>query len=395
MGRDGAGVRAASETSIEITFAYRGERCRERIKLKPTPANLKRAERHRAAIIHAIETGTFDYAVTFPDSPKAVKHAQQPGDVLLVRKYLDEWLKGQKQHIKSSTYNDYRKSINNHLIPKFGDKRLSELKRRDFKDWCKDLKCSVKRISNLLSPMRVALQHAVEDELIEMNPLFGWSYTRVEPPKETDDIDPFSIDEQTAILRTAKGQALNLCQFALWTGMRTSELVALDWGDIDWIKSTVDVRRALTQAADDPEEPKTTAGRRTIKLFPLAIEALKRQKEHSLLHESGRVFLNPRTNAPWEGDQAIRKTMWTPLLKLAGVRYRKPYQTRHTFASMLLSAGESVMWVAKQMGHKDWTVTARVYARWMPDAAPTAGEKALAIFGDAIARNVGKKAGIP
>jgi len=55
MGRSGSGVRAISGSSIEITFAYRGVRCRERVRLKPTPANLKRAARHRAAVLDAID----------------------------------------------------------------------------------------------------------------------------------------------------------------------------------------------------------------------------------------------------------------------------------------------------------------------------------------------------
>ncbi|NCC26603.1 MAG: DUF3596 domain-containing protein [Gammaproteobacteria bacterium] len=71
MGRDGSGVRAASASTIEITFTFRGRRCRERLRLKPTAANLRRAEVHRAAILEAIAAGTFDYAVTFPGS----KHA--------------------------------------------------------------------------------------------------------------------------------------------------------------------------------------------------------------------------------------------------------------------------------------------------------------------------------
>lgn len=73
MGRDGRGVRAVSDSSIEITFMYRGVRCRERISLKPTATNLKRAEQHKAAIEHAIAAGTFDYSVTFPGSPRAAK----------------------------------------------------------------------------------------------------------------------------------------------------------------------------------------------------------------------------------------------------------------------------------------------------------------------------------
>ncbi|MDF5919893.1 hypothetical protein P4133_10895 [Pseudomonas aeruginosa] len=62
-------------------------------------------------------------------------------------------------------------------------------------------------------------------------------------------------------------------------------------------------------------------------------------------------------------------------LKKAGVRYRRPYQTRHTYASMMLSAGEHPMWVAQQMGHSDWTAIARIYGRWMPSADYNAGEK--------------------
>ena len=70
-----------------------------------------------------------------------------------------------------------------------------------------------------------------------------------------------------------------------------------------------------------------------------------------------------------------------PILKRCGVRYRYPYQTRHTYASMMLSAGEHPMWVAKQMGHKDWTMIARVYGRCMPDADAGAGSRAESIFG--------------
>ena len=66
--------------------------------------------------------------------------------------------------------------------------------------------------------------------MIETNPLAGWCYRKVEPPKDSDDIDPFTIEEQATILHHLEGQGRNLIQFALWSGMRTSELVALNWG---------------------------------------------------------------------------------------------------------------------------------------------------------------------
>lgn len=379
MGRGGKGWRRASETSYEISFTYRGQRCRERVALKPSPANDRRIERHRAAVLDAIERGTFDYAYTFPESKRAEEFVERRGQVVTVKDYLDQWLKRVEPHLKASTHTDYKKTINNHLIPQFGDKRLTELKRPDIREWCTELTASNKRIANLLSPLRVALQDAVDDDLIETNPLYGWTFQRREPPKE-DHVDPFSKDEQAAILQAVTGQARNMLQFAFWTGLRTSELVALEWGDIDWRRGNAVVTRAITQAAKEAETTKTRAGTREVKLLGPAIEALKAQREHTQLHISGRVFLNPRTGEPWEGDQAIRKTLWTHALKRAKVRYRNPYQTRHTYASMMLSAGEHPRWVAEQMGHSDLHMIFRVYARWMPDANPQAGQAAVSKF---------------
>ncbi|CCP16101.1 Putative lambdoid prophage Rac integrase [Stenotrophomonas maltophilia RA8] len=53
---------------------------------------------------------------------------------------------------------------------------------------------------------------------------------------------------------------------------------------------------------------------------------------------------------------------------------------RHTFTSQALSAGENVMWVARQMGHRDWTITAKKYGRWIPSMVPDAGAKAAAVW---------------
>lgn len=92
------------------------------------------------------------------------------------------------------------------------------------------------------------------------------------------------------------------------------------------------------------------------------------------------VFLNPRTGEPWAGDQPIRHGAWTHALRLAGVRYRRPYQTRHTYASMMLTAGENPVWVAGQMGHADIGMIFRNYGRWIRDSAPEAGNKAVEMF---------------
>lgn len=380
MGKQYDGVRPASESSIEIDFYYANQRCRERIKLQPTPANLKRAANHRAAILDAIARGTFSYATTFPESKNAAKFSPKAlGQT--VQAYLESWVDGKAKTIKASTADGYRKVVNGRLVPSLGKHELADLRRVHVREMCEGMDVTNKRIANVLSVLRTALDEAVTDELIETNPIAGWTYAKNEAPKEEDDVDPFTAAEQAKILEALDGQGRNLIQFALWTGLRTSEMVGLRWEDVDLARGEVRIRRATTQAAKGAAEvPKTSSSKRMVKLLGPAREALEAQKAFTLL-ANAHVFQNPRTSAAWEGDQPIRKTLWQPALKRAKVRYRVPYQTRHTYASMMLSAGEHPMWVANQMGHADWGMIRRVYGRWMPDAAPDAGAKAEALYG--------------
>jgi integrase len=380
VGRDGSGVRAASETSIEITFTYQGKRCRERIALKPTAANLQAAERHRAAILDAIARGTFDYAVTFPESKHALARTSALGTATTLESWLATWLDRSKPTLKASTYITHKR-IARRLTEGLGQHTLTALRWRDIRQWVEDQKVGGKTANNLLSVLRSALQVAVDDDLIEASPLDGHRLKRPKSdPHPGDEIDPFSSEERAAILAAAEGQERNLIQFAMWTGLRISELCALDWSDVDLVGGTVRITRALTQLAKDPEAPKTAAGRRTVKLLSPARDAILAQRVYT--ETTGKaVFQNPRTNARWPGDLTFRQGAWTRILRNAEVRYRYPYQLRHTYASMMLMAGEKPQWLATQLGHRDWTFTARTYARWIAVDAPDAGglaEKAWA-----------------
>lgn len=391
MGRKGTGVAIISDSSYEISFTYKGVRCRERYKAKPSAANTKELIGFRQRILFAIEDGTFDYARSFPNSRNIERFAEQPGDVLTVEKYFDKWLTRKQAEIKASTYKGYCGIVNQFVIPEFGKLALSELKRAAIRDWLatidekKDRKVTNKRLSNIQSCMRSALADAVDDEIIDANPLAGYTYSRIERPvagEPDDEVDPFTPTEQAAILSKLRAAERNLTQFFLWTGLRTSEAIELNWSDIDFIGGYVRVRRALTREAKGVAElPKTSAGRRDVKMLDPARAALLAQKELTYLKEiDGPVFINPTTRERFTGSHQFWR-IWQTALKRANVRYRRPYQTRHTYASMMLSAGEHPMWVAKQMGHADWTMIARVYGRWMPSTDSTAGSKAVQMFG--------------
>ncbi|WP_318826143.1 Arm DNA-binding domain-containing protein [Burkholderia thailandensis] len=110
MGRNGTGVRAISGSSIEVTFTYKGVRCRERIRLEPTPANLKAAANFLGAVRTAIANGTFDYRVSFPESKRIAQFVERQGDALMVGAFLDTWLERQEDVLAASTIEGYKKS---------------------------------------------------------------------------------------------------------------------------------------------------------------------------------------------------------------------------------------------------------------------------------------------
>jgi len=354
--------------SIQIDFYYLGKRCRETLKLEPNKANLTFAKNFKSAIQHEIAIGTFSYADHFPQSKNA--HLGTKSNNKTVSEALDDFLQSTRRTLEVSTWRNYRSAIEHHLKPTFGYIRMADMTSVEIKKWISTLTITNKRINNVLIPLRTVLNDAFSDGLIERNPIIRINNlsVRFEEPQ------PFTPTEITAICNELQQQGKNLVQFAIWTGLRTSELIALEWSDIDWMKCLVRVRRASVNKIT--KQPKTKSGERDVKLFPPAFEALKDQKQFSFLAD-GRIFHNPRTNTPWETDGQIRKTMWQPALKRAGVLYRIPYQTRHTYASMMLSAGENPLWVAQQMGHKDWGMIRKRYGRWIPEVDSSAGGKVM------------------
>jgi integrase len=112
------------------------------------------------------------------------------------------------------------------------------------------------------------------------------------------------------------------------------------------------------------KEPKTRGSIRTIELLPEAINALS-GIENSEYYDNFRVFIDPKTKQTYKYADGLREYIWMPTLKRIGVKYRYPYQCRHTFASMMLTQGRNSMWVAAQMGHADWGMISKTYGRWI------------------------------
>ncbi|WP_158569427.1 Arm DNA-binding domain-containing protein [Duganella sp. BJB475] len=353
-------------TSIRIKFMYRGVECRETLRLPHTKANIQFAERMRGEILNAIELGKFDYAKYFPESSNLKKFSLQVNRKdLTVGDLLEQQFEIYRRTLAPSTLEAYVRSYETRLKPQWGDTLLTELTPAALRTWLSAFTTKARSIRQMLIPLRGALELALNDDLIDSNPLDRVKLQKIlnrDAYNVEFETDPFTANEITALLAAYPGQVQNVFRFAFCTGMRPSEYMALRWESVDWQGLKVKVERGRV-AGETRDELKNRASRRLVDLRKGALEALIAQKQYSAL-AGGLVFLDPATGKGWDTTGRL-SICWATMMRRAKVRYRNPYQTRHTFASTLLSTGGNPLYVAKQMGHTDTTMITRTYGRWL------------------------------
>lgn len=362
MGR-GPGVRAVGVEAIQIDFRWKGQRCRERVRLRPTSANLKYCAGWKRRIEEEIAHGTFDYSKHFPDSPRS-RRDSSGGEKLGCA--LHGYCQSLAHSVEPETVREY--CGNAAIVAKgLGNPTVAETTRAKIREWVSKQTLSKARIDNLLKPLRGYFGQAVEDGVLTTNPLEGFKVKRVGEVK--GDIDPFTPEEIEALGGTALGA---LWTAWAWTGLRSGEIIGLAWNDVDLKGCRLHVRRAVRLGRT--KSPKTKSGERSISLLPaarLAIEGLERQEI------GGPVFRNPNTGNGWHEAKALNRA-FARACEEAQVRRRYVYQLRHTFATWALSSGENPAWIARQMGHTSAQMLYQHYGRWMPQLDPQAGSRMLA-----------------
>ncbi|MEI7049585.1 tyrosine-type recombinase/integrase [Pseudomonas koreensis] len=176
---------------------------------------------------------------------------------------------------------------------------------------------------------------------------------------------------------------------AVYTGLRPGELCGLAVEDIDLVSGQLHITRAIT--ADSTFKVPKTGKPRTVLLMPPALDACKTliglvanheprsievyMNRHESRQETVTPLLSPTTQArkkiinDWYVPTSWN-TKWAAIQKRAEIQPRRPYQTRHTYACWCLTARGNLAFIAKQMGHKDFTMLVEVYAKWMDDESP-------------------------
>lgn len=353
MGAQGVQVRP---NSIRLSFSYAGTRHQRTLYLNgapltPTPANIKYAERLAAEIREKIRLGTFSFAEYFPAD-------RDTDSCLSFPDMIENWIRVQR--IETSTRSGYLSALRFWSVL---DKPLKSIKHSDLLAVLANTAITGKTVNNYVSVGRSAMDLAVTDGLIQSNPFNGVKRAK----HQKDPPDPFTAEERDAIIDYARerypGQVANMLEFWFWSGPRTSEIFGLNWGKIDLMGGSFMVSQALVRG--ERKDTKTNTAR-VVKLNSHSKNAIERQRKHTHL-ANGPVFQDPRYDTPWTDERAFRRSFWKPCLKALGIRYRRPYNMRHTYATAMLMAGMAPAFCARQLGHSV-EVFLRTYAKWIDGA---------------------------
>jgi integrase len=258
---------------------------------------------------------------------------------------------------------------NNHIAPYFGKRELRSITPLEIERWQNRLLQKYKHLTvqKFRSILFSIFEKAKVNDYVDKNPLEKVTAPKVQLNKAPEEINPFTESELNKIIVAADGYMKNFIQLMASTGMRPGEIIALKRSDIDFEKRNIKVERTRLRAKKDSEVldglTKTMASRRYVDMLQTAEEALKKQLE--LTKGSDYIFLN-HANRPFYNHDIIG-VRFKKILKKSGVKARPLYNLRHTFASQLISKGADITWVSKMLGHKDVSITLKIYTKFIKE----------------------------
>lgn len=186
---------------------------------------------------------------------------------------------------------------------------------------------------------------------------------------------PFNLDEVRVIVREIRPDYRDYVATRFFTGLRTGEINGLRWRNVDRAAGLIKVRQTRS-AGRDQEGGKTASARRDIPMLQPVREAIER-RHTTAHHPNDYVFQTPTGRPIAEHNFANR--IWYPLLDRLGLERRRPYETRHTTATLLLAAGENPEWIARLMGHANTQMLFTVYSRYVPNLTRADGSAITAL----------------
>jgi len=330
---------------LYLQFVVDGKVKQKSTRLKDTPENRKLVQKEVIPLlIIKLKNGEFSR-----QKPKAFDF------------YASIYLR-QKESLK--TYKELYNIITNQFYKTFGKNTIiSEIKKAHIKEWVdnKLITTSPRRVKKLLQVLAAIFDIAIEYEHIEKNPAKNIKLPKHTPIRE---MQPFTPKEVQLLLDNTEGWFRNYLAVAFFTGMRPGEILALTIQDINLNEMYINVNKRIKKG--EVNTPKTKSSIRKVpiltQLLPYIEDQLKKAKEYKTFA----LFFNPSTKKYFFSSDKLH-LKWKNLLKKVNIPYRVMYNTRHTFATLMIKQQVPIHLVSQTLGHKTIYETLNTYTKFLPN----------------------------
>jgi len=381
--------------NLYFDFHWRGIRCREYTTLNDTPSNRRKMESVLKRIESEIALNTFDYARYFPRSALAARFAAEAvvaptissvveplnsstaastpvvADTPVFREFVTLWMREREIEWRHSYRMAVTSIMDSHLLPEFGDTPIRNIDRAALMRFraklgdrriAKTANSEGRPLTNTTINRILGIVRQVLDEGAARHGFPNPALTIKRLKIKRTDILPFGMDEVRQLLDRIRPDYRPYLTVRIFTGLRSAEAHGLKWKHVDFARRELVIRE--TFANGRTEYTKTDGSQREVQMSQPVIEAL-RQIQPDVCDPEDYVF-HTRTGRPID-NKNFNDRVWLPLLRHLGLKRRRPYQMRHTCATLWLAAGENPEWIARQLGHTTTEMLFRTYSRYVPN----------------------------
>jgi integrase len=275
---------------------------------------------------------------------------------------------------RHTTARVYRAFLNNHIVPKWGDTAIQAVQPRPVELWLRELPLSPKSKTHVRSLMHSLVEFAMWAGILDFNrnPMSlvqnKGAMRKVRKPRS------LTVEQFQALLRQLREPFGTMALLSVCLGLRISETLGLQWGDVDWLGSRLTVQRGIVnQRVDDV---KTEGSARTFSLTPELLERLNaHRKRAEFSGAESWVFASPlklgRLPYSYTGVCSELERAATA----AQLGHMGTHTFRHTYRSWLDAVGTTVAVQQKMMRHTDIHTTMNIYGDVVTDEMNIAGAK--------------------
>jgi len=317
-------------------------------------------------------------------------HTVQNGDYYetsnaTLAEYLKHWLGAIEPTIRPSSHRRFSEVVNGRIVPALGNVKLADVSPLHVQELY--ARCLTTGLSSTTVALYHNVLHRALDQAVKWRMIARNVCDAVDPPREANpETKTWTTDEARSFLRLAASDDLAaLWLLALNTGIRRGELLALRWQDLDLDldRGALAIRRTLTRGTGALTfgEPKSKAGRRSLALPAVCVDALR---AHRVTQLERRLSIGPA----WQDNDLIFErgdgsllhpnsllNAFFRLTAAAGVPRIRFHDLRHTAATLMLANGEHPKIVQERLGHSDISMTLNRYSHVTMDMQRDAADR--------------------